>query len=151
MFLIADIVLSQTKLWNSEKTPTTDLFFTSVRFYRKCYLILKNLKIYACKKFYLSYVFATGTVRMSDSKATQTHNHLVRKRTLNHLVSLPSLAKWLNVRLRTKRLWVRIALLSLKLQVWCLLWARSSLTFRQTIECGFTLKLVRDLIITYSY
>ena len=31
-----------------------------------------------------------------------------------------------------------------------LLRARSSLTFRQTIECGFTLKLVRDMIITYS-
>ena len=36
-----------------------------------------------------------------------------------------------------------------KLQIWRLLWARSSLTFRQTIECGFTLKLVRDIIITY--
>ena len=47
-------------------------------------------------------------------------------------------------------LWVRIALLSLKLQIWCLLRARSFLTFRQTIECGFTLKLVRDMIITYS-
>ena len=41
-------------------------------------------------------------------------------------------------------------LLSLKLQIWRLLRARSSLTFRQTIECGFTLKLVRDMIITYS-
>ena len=28
--------------------------------------------------------------------------------------------------------------------------ARSSLTFRQPIECGFTLKLVRDMMITYS-
>ena len=28
--------------------------------------------------------------------------------------------------------------------------ARSSLTFRQTIECGFTLKLERDMIVTYS-
>ena len=31
-----------------------------------------------------------------------------------------SLAKWLNVRLRTKWLWVRIPLLSPKLQIWCL-------------------------------
>ena len=62
---------------------------------------------------------------------------------------LASLAKWLSVRLRTKWLWVRIALLSLKLQIWHLLRARSSLTFRQTIECGFTLKLVCDMIITY--
>ena len=47
-------------------------------------------------------------------------------------------------------LWVRIPLLSLKLQIWRLLRARSSLTFRQTIECRFTLKLVHDFIITYS-
>ena len=51
----------------------------------------------------------------------------------------------------TKWLWVRISLLSLKLQIWCLLPARSSLTLSQTIECEFTLKLVRDMIITYSY
>ena len=65
--------------------------------------------------------------------------------------SLANLAKWLCVHWRTKCLCVRIPLLSLKLQIWCLLWARSSLTFRQTIECGFTLKLARDMIITYSY
>ena len=45
-------------------------------------------------------------------------------------------------------------LLSLKLQIWRLLRARSiltfSLTFRQTIECMFTLKLVLDMIITHS-
>ena len=45
---------------------------------------------------------------------------------------------------------VRISLLSLKLQTWRLLRARRFLTFRQTIECRFTLKLVRDMIITYS-
>ena len=44
----------------------------------------------------------------------------------------------------------RIRLLSLKLQIWRLLWTRSSLTFRQTVECGFTMKHVRDMIITYS-
>ena len=31
-----------------------------------------------------------------------------------------------------------------------LLRARSSLTFGWTIECGFTLKPVRDMVITYS-
>ena len=41
-------------------------------------------------------------------------------------------------------------LLTLQLPIWQLLRARSSLTFRQTIECGFTLKLVGDMIITYS-
>ena len=45
---------------------------------------------------------------------------------------------------------VRIPFLSLKLQICRLHRARSSLIFRQTMECGFTLKLVRDIIITYS-
>ena len=66
------------------------------------------------------------------------------------IIWLTSLAKWLSVRLQNKWLWVRITLLSFKLQIYCLLRARSSLTFRQTIGCGFTLKLVRDMTITYS-
>ena len=76
-----------------------------------------------------------------DSNQIRTHNHLVRKRTL-------SLAKWLNVRLRSKWLWVRI---SFKLQIWRLLRVKSSLTFMQTIECKFTLKLIRSMIIKHSY
>ena len=39
-------------------------------------------------------------------------------------------------------------MLSLKLQIWRLLRAKCSLTIRQTIECGFTLNLVRDMINT---
>ena len=70
---------------------------------------------------------------------------------LNHLAKLASLAKWLSVSLRSKWLWVRIPLLSLKLQIWRLLRARSSLTSRQSIECRFALKLVRGMIITYSH
>ena len=54
----------------------------------------------------------------------------------------------LSVPLRTKWLRVRTTLLSLKLLVWRLLRAKSSLKFRQTIKCGFTLNLVRDMIIT---
>ena len=69
---------------------------------------------------------------LSDSNGIRTHNHLKEL-----------------IRLRTKSLWVRIPLLSLKLQIWHLLRARSSLTFRKTIECKFTLKLVRDMIMTY--
>ena len=45
---------------------------------------------------------------------------------------------------------IRIPLLSLKLQIWRLLRARSSLTLRQTIECRFTVNLVRDIIIIYN-
>ena len=65
-------------------------------------------------------------------------------------MNLASLAKWLSVRLQTKWLWIRIPLLSPKFQIWRLLLARSSLTFMQTIESRFTLKLVRDMIIRYS-
>ena len=46
---------------------------------------------------------------VSDSNKIRTENHLVRKRTLSHLAEL---AKLLSVCLRTKRLWVRISLLS---------------------------------------
>ena len=44
-----------------------------------------------------------------NSNWTRTQNHLVHKRTLNHL------AKWLSVRLRTKWFWVQAQLQSLKL------------------------------------
>ena len=78
-------------------------------------------------------------ISLSDSNGIQTHNHLVHKRTLNHLAKLVCWAKCLSVRLQTKWLWVRIPLRSLKLQIWRLLQARSSLTFRQTVEGRFTL------------
>ena len=84
---------------------------------------------------------AVVNTRLNDSYWIRTHNHSVRKRT--------SLDKCLSFHLRSKWLWVRIPLLSLKLQIWQLPQARSSLTFRQTIECGFPLKLVRGMIITY--
>ena len=41
---------------------------------------------------------------LTDCNGIRTHNHLVRKRTLNHLAKfshLASLAKWLSVRLQT--------------------------------------------------
>ena len=79
-------------------------------------------------------------VCLCDSNWILTHNHLVRKQTLSHL----------NVRLRFKWMWIQIPLLSIEPQIWRLLQARSSLTFRQTIECGFTLKPVLDMTITYS-
>ena len=85
--------------------------------------------------------------KSGDSNGIRTHNHLVRKQTLNHLTKLP---KSLSFRLRTKCLWVWIPLLPLKLQIWRLLRARSSLTFRETVECRFILKLVPDMTITYS-
>ena len=43
---------------------------------------------------------------LSDKNGIRTHNHLVCIRTLNHLATL---GKWLSVRLRTTRLWVRMS------------------------------------------
>ena len=57
----------------------------------------------------------------------------------------------MSVRLRTKWLWVRVQLQSLKLQIPRLFRERNSfLDIQATIECGFTLKRVRDMIRTYS-
>ena len=65
---------------------------------------------------YLKFKFKTfqREICRSESNDIRTHNHLFRKRTLNHLAQLASLAKWLSVRLRTKWFWVRISLLSVK-------------------------------------
>ena len=52
--------------------------------------------------------------------------------------------------LRSKCLWVRISLLSLKCQLWDLFGVTSSLTLRETIGCGFILKIVRDITRIYS-
>ena len=49
--------------------------------------------------------------RLSECNWTRTHNHLLRKRTLNRLAKLASLGKWLSVCLRTKWLCVRFQLL----------------------------------------
>ena len=77
------------------------------------------------------YIFSEGKYIFCDCNGTRTHNQLVRKRTLNHLAKLASLAKRLSVRLRIKWLWLRVPLQSLKLQLSCLFRARSSLTFGQ--------------------
>ena len=56
--------------------------------------------------------------RLSGSTKIQTHNHLVHKRTLKHLAKLAQTRQTSqSVRLRTKWLWVRISLLSLKVIV----------------------------------
>ena len=108
-----------------------------------------EFRVRTCFFFIEKYFYS---VTLIHSNKIRTHNPLVRKQTLNHLAKFnaASLAKWLSVRLQTKWLRVRVSLLSLKPQIWYLLRARSFLTFRQTIECGFSLKLVRDMIITYS-
>ena len=79
-------------------------------------------------------VSSETSVCLSDSNGIRTHNHIVRKHTLNHLAKLA--AKWLSVHLRSKWLWVRFPLLSLKLQISRVFLARRSLTFKQLQSVG---------------
>ena len=132
-----------------------------------CYLILIRCTVFTAlakiperegsispSRFYWQFPNYQSQV-LANCNWTQTQNHSVLKRTLNHLVKL---AKWLSrilstylygaldsmflschvdvlgqlsVRLRTKWFWVRVQLQSFHLQISHLLRARSSLTFRQ--------------------
>ena len=67
---------------------------------------------------------------LSNCNWTRTHNHLVRKRTLNHLAKLASCSH-LNFR-------------------FCACFEQGFLWHPATIECGFTLKRVRGMTRTYS-
>ena len=82
---------------------------------------------------------------VTDCNGTRTHKHLVPIWNSNHLV------KWLSVRLKTKELWVRVPLQSLKLQIPSPVSSKEFLDIQATIECWFTLKRVRVIIITYSH
>ena len=75
-------------------------------------------------KFY-SKIFERWLWSLSGCNGTQTHNHLVRKRTLTHLAKLAS----------------DLASAS----------SKEFLDIQATIECGFTLKCVLDMIKTYSH
>ena len=62
---------------------------------------------------------------------TRTYSQIHRMDKYSEYNHLASLGKWLSVRLRAKRFWVRAQVQSLKLQILHLLQARSSLTFSQ--------------------
>ena len=72
----------------------------------------------------------SGEETVKENKC-QTNNENESTNQSDSNPQLASLAKWLSVRLRTKWLWVRVQLQSLKLQISRLFRARSSLTFRQ--------------------
>ena len=88
----------------------------------------KNIALFLFSKFSVKSLNGYFITTCFHCNWTRSQNHLVLKRTLNHLAKL---AKWLSVRLRTKWFWVRVQLQSLYLQISRLLRARSSLTFRQ--------------------
>ena len=78
-------------------------------------------------------VWINSETPMLDDKNIQPnapYRQILRTQ-LNHLVSL---SKWLSFCLRTKCFWVWVQLRPLKLQIWRLIWGRSSLTFRQLLS-----------------
>ena len=100
---------------------------------------------------------------LSDCNWTRTQNHLVLKRTLNHLAEL---AKWLSCVLSTYLYgaldcmflschvrvseWIRTLYLPECQGTPCSKKARNLKFMWLKFECGFTLKRVRDMIRTYS-
>ena len=87
---------------------------------------------------------------LTDFNWTRTHNHLVRKRTLNHLTKLAILAilaKWLSV--------YELSGCGLESSYSQLDFAPASskeiLDIQATIKCGFTLKRVSDMTKRYSH
>ena len=83
----------------------------TVCYYHVTYAIQSESTLYSCLN--VKEILAQSRRKiwsLSDCNWIWTHNHLVRKRTLNHLADL---AKWLSVPLRTNCLWVRVQLQSL--------------------------------------
>ena len=87
---------------------------------------------------------------LTDFNWTRTQNHLVRKRTLNHLTKLAILAilaKWLSVH--------ELSGCGLESSYSQLDFAPASskeiLDIQATIKCGFTLKRVSDVTKRYSH
>ena len=69
---------------------------------------------------------------------------------IKQLNYLAGLAKWLNACLWTKWLWVGMSLLSLKTSNIAPVLSKRLFDILATIECRFTLKRLREMIITYS-
>ena len=93
-------------------------------------------------------LFIITQIKQRNYNGTRTHNHLVCKRTLTHLATLA--CKWLNVRLRTEWLWVRVPLQSLKTSDIASVSSKEFIDIQATTECEFNLKRVRDKIRTHS-
>ena len=104
-----------------------------------------------CKEFldFQATIYCGFTLkRVRDMTRTYSQIHRMDKYSeYNHLASL---GKWLSVRLRAKRFWVRAQFPSLKLQILHLLESKEVLDYQPTIECEFTLKRVRDMTRTKS-
>ena len=81
-----------------------------------------------------------------DSNRIQTHNHLVCKRTLNHLTKLTSLAKWLSVCLQIKVVMGSNSIAVTKTSNIAPVLSKEFVYIQETKECRFTLKRVNDIL-----
>ena len=108
-----------------EQKNIFDNFFLTVCYYHATYAFQSESTLYSCLNVKELLVWNRCDIwRLSDSNRIQTQNHLVCEQTINHLVKLAFLAKWLSACLPTKRLWVRISLLSFLTVyiMFCLFW-----------------------------
>ena len=109
-------------------------------YYHVMYVIQSESTLYSCLN--VKELLAQNRCdiwSLSDSNGIRTHNHLVRKRTLNHLLKQANLAKWLNILWRTKWLWLWIPLMLMN--VWFVGWDA------QTLAGAIRLKMdIRTLI-----
>ena len=104
----------------------------------------------------------------SGRNGTRTHNHLVRKRTLNHLAKLAKSlscvvsiylygafdSMFLSCHVRISELIhfrLRISDNALHISDFAPASSKELLDIQAAIECGFTLKCVSDMIRTYSH
>ena len=113
---VMDSCFISTKKFVSYKNPIAKITSISERYFRIRSFILLVEKV------------------ISHCNWTRTQNPLVRKQILNFL------AIWLIVGLGTNWFWVPVQLQSFKCQISGLF-----LDIQATIECGFTLKRVRDM------
>ena len=92
--------------------------------------------------------FTLKCVRDILIKCSQMHRADKLTTQLNHLASL---SKWLSVCLRTKWLWVGFLLQSLKTSDITPVSSKGLIDIHTAIECGVTLKFIRDILIRYSH
>ena len=112
-------VMKESKQIHATNNVTFLTSFTRKK--NSCPVKIPTLFVKGVNPFLVILAFAGGkryiyTKQLGYCNRIRTHNHLVRKRTLNHLTKLVNLAKWLSLRLRTKWFWARITVLSLKEQ-----------------------------------
>ena len=99
-------------------------------------LLLVLYFVFFLKYFISNLIVITWTprVRQKARYNTAKFDHITFIYFQNNKIlssQLANLAKWLSVCLRAKKLWVPVPFQSLKLQIWLLFRASSSLTFRK--------------------